>query len=170
MKAIWNNVRAIDLLESLPYVDGDKIGCIGHSLGGHNTIFTAVFDQRIRAMVSSCGFTPFHDYYGGKLAGWTSDRYMPRIRTAYDNSPDRVPFDFYELVATLAPRPFFINAPVRDDNFEVGGVKKAVAAANEIYALRGAKEHLVAVYPQVGHDFPDEVRKQAYEALDRWLK
>ncbi|MCH7688990.1 MAG: VCBS repeat-containing protein, partial [Planctomycetes bacterium] len=35
MKAVWNNIRAIDLLESLPEVDRDRIGCIGHSLGAH---------------------------------------------------------------------------------------------------------------------------------------
>ncbi len=170
MKAIWNNLRAVDLLESLPQVDGERIGCIGHSLGGHNAIFTAVFDQRIKAMVSSCGFTAFHHYYKGNLAGWTSDRYMPRIRTAYGNDPNKVPFDFYELVAALAPRPFFINAPVSDGNFEVGGVKKVVAAAQEVYALRGAKEALRAVYPEVGHDFPDDVRREAYGFLDRALK
>jgi dienelactone hydrolase len=170
MKAIWNNLRGVDLLESLPQVDGDRIGCIGHSLGGHNTIFTAVFDQRIKALVSSCGFTAFHHYYKGNLAGWTSDRYMPRIRTAYGNDPGKVPFDFYELVAALAPRPFLINAPVSDSNFEVGGVKKVVAAAQEVYALRGAKEALKAVYPEVGHDFPEDVRREAYAWLDKALK
>src|SRR4029079_1415783 len=41
MKAIWDNMRSIDLLQSLPQVDGERIGCIGHSLGGHNTMFTA---------------------------------------------------------------------------------------------------------------------------------
>ena len=72
----------------------DRIGVIGHSLGGHNALFTAVFDERLKAIISSCGFTPFHDYYGGKLAGWTSDRYMPRIREVYGNDPDKVPFTF----------------------------------------------------------------------------
>ena len=44
MKAIYDNTRAIDLLQSLPEVDPNRIGCIGHSLGGHNALFTAVFD------------------------------------------------------------------------------------------------------------------------------
>jgi len=66
MKAIWDNIRGIDLLESLPEVDRDRIAVIGHSLGGHNALFTAAFDERIRAVISSCGFTGFHDYYGGK--------------------------------------------------------------------------------------------------------
>jgi dienelactone hydrolase len=170
MRAIWNNMRAIDVLETLPQVDPDRIGCIGHSLGGHNTIFTAAFDQRIKAMVSSCGFNAFHHYYGGNLAGWTSHRYMPRIRDLYGNSPDKVPFDFYELVAALAPRAFYINAPLRDSNFEVEGVRKVVAEAGKVYALYGAGEKLKAAYPDAQHDFPEEQRREAYEFLDRQLK
>ncbi|MCR4416016.1 MAG: alpha/beta fold hydrolase, partial [Thermoguttaceae bacterium] len=170
MKAIWNNHRAVDLLESLPEVDPDRIAAIGHSLGGHNAIFTAVFDQRIRAVISSCGFTGFHDYYQGKLAGWTSDRYMPRIREVYGNDPDRVPFDFYELIAALAPRPVFVNAPLHDDNFDCAGVKRVVAAASAIYKLCGAESRLQAVYPDTGHDFPDAVRQSAYDWLDQCWK
>jgi dienelactone hydrolase len=170
MKAIWNNIRAIDLLGTLPYVDPDRIGCIGHSLGGHNTIFTAVFDQRIRVAVSSCGFTAFGDYYEGNLAGWTSDRYMPRIREQYGNDPARVPFDFPELVAALAPRPFFVNAPLGDSNFAVVGVRKVIDRASEIYALREAKDNLQVVYPEAAHSFPDAVRASVYDWLDGWLK
>ena len=169
MKAIWNNLRAVDLLQSLPYVDENRMGCIGHSLGGHNALFTAVFDQRLRAVVTSCGFTAFHDYYGGKLAGWTSDRYMPRIRTKYGNDPDRVPFDFHEILGALAPRSVFVNAPLHDSNFDVGGVRKVIAEAAKIYQIRNAPERLTAVYPDSQHDFPDAVRAQAYAWLDRQL-
>ncbi|HEX5105396.1 MAG TPA: FG-GAP-like repeat-containing protein, partial [Pirellulaceae bacterium] len=104
MKAIWNNVRAVDLLESLDYVDPERIGAIGHSLGGHNALYTAVFEPRIKAVVTSCGFNAFHDYYKGNLKGWTSDRYMPRIRDVYHNDPDQMPFDFPEVLAAIAPR------------------------------------------------------------------
>ena len=48
MKGIFNHMRGVDLLQSLPEVDADRIGCIGHSLGGHNTIFLGVFDTRSR--------------------------------------------------------------------------------------------------------------------------
>jgi hypothetical protein len=40
---------------------GERIGCIGHSLGGHNSLFTAVFDSRIKIVVTSCGFDAFRD-------------------------------------------------------------------------------------------------------------
>ncbi|MEQ1751895.1 MAG: alpha/beta fold hydrolase, partial [Prosthecobacter sp.] len=170
MKAIWNNMRAVDLLETLPQVDKDHIGVIGHSLGGHNAIFTAVFDERIKAVVSSCGFTPFHDYYGGKLAGWTSDRYMPRIRDVYDNNADKIPFDFYELIAAISPRGFFSNSPLKDSNFDIGGVRKAFTKAGAVYALHKAEKNLTLVTPDAPHDFPESERKAAYEWLDRLLK
>ncbi|MBM4068953.1 MAG: alpha/beta fold hydrolase [Planctomycetes bacterium] len=170
MKAIWNNMRAIDLLQSLPQVDGERIGCIGHSLGGHNTMFTAVFEPRIKVLVSNCGFNAFPKYYKGDLRGWTSDRYMPRIARLYDSSPARVPFDFPEIVAAFAPRPFLASSPLRDSNFEVSGVKDCIAAARPVYALRGAGDRLAANYPDCAHDFPPQVRKTAYDFLDRWLK
>ena len=167
MRAIWDNIRGVDLLESLDFVDGDRIGAIGHSLGGHNALFTAALDERVRAVVTSCGFTAFHDYYQGDLRGWASDRYMPRIATQFENNPDKVPFDFPEILGSLAPRPVFVAAPVRDDNFEVSGVKKCVAAAGGIYKLYGKEANLHAVYPECEHDFPDDIRREAYEWLDR---
>jgi len=170
MKAVWNNMRAIDLLQALPEVDPERIGCIGHSLGGHNTMFTAAFDTRIKAAVSNCGFTSFAKYYGGNLKGWTSARYMPRIAAVYDLKPEKMPFDFTEVVAAIAPRAFLASAPIHDDNFEVSGVKDCIAAAKPVYELLGAGDRLAANYPDCKHDFPPEVRKVAYEWLDRWLK
>ena len=61
MKAIWDNMRALDYLQTLPFVQTNAFGAIGHSLGGHNGIYTAMFDDRIRAVVSSCGFDSFRD-------------------------------------------------------------------------------------------------------------
>lgn len=170
MKAVWNNMRAIDLLQSLPEVDPERVGCIGHSLGGHNAMFTAAFDTRIKALVSNCGFTSFPKYYGGKLAGWTSDRYMPLIRTKFALDPAKIPFDFPGVVAAFAPRAFLASSPVGDDNFEISGVRDCIAAATPVYELLGVKNKLAANYPNCKHDFPPDVRKTAYDWLDRWLK
>jgi dienelactone hydrolase len=169
MKAIWDNMRSIDLLEGQSQVDPKRIGCIGHSLGGHNTMFTAVFDERIKALISNCGFTRFHKYYGGQLKGWTSLRYMPLINDKYGNNPNLVPFDFPEIVAAFAPRAFLASSPKGDDNFEVSGVVDAIASAKRIYELYGVPERLQANYPDCKHDFPDDVRKVAYEFFDKHL-
>ena len=166
MVAIYDNVRAIDLLQSLPEVDPERIGCIGHSLGGHNGLFTAVFDERIKAVVTCCGFTSFARYMNGDLTGWSGPRYMPRIAAEYGNSPERMPFDFTEVIAAIAPRAVHIVAPLDDDNFDVEGVCDVVRAATPIFKLLGAESKLTASYPDCAHDFPDADREQSYRRLD----
>ena len=170
MKGIWNHMRCVDFLQSRPEVDGEKIAAIGHSLGGHNAMFVGVFDERIKVIVSSCGWTPFHDYYAGKIAGWTSDRYMPLLKTRYELNADLVPFDFYEIVAALAPRTFFSASPLHDSNFEVSGVRKAEAVAKPIFSLLGAESSLQIAYPDCAHDFPPDMRQQAYSTIDQTFK
>ncbi len=169
MKGIWNHMRCVDLLQSLPEVDPERIGVIGHTLGGHNSRFVAPFDPRIKCIVSNCGFCSFPTYYKGNLKGWSHDGYMPRIQSVYDLKPEKMPFDFPEVVAALAPRAFLASAPVNDNNFDMQGVKDCIAAARPVYELLGAKDKLAANYPDCGHDFPPEARKVAYEWPDRWL-
>jgi hypothetical protein len=163
-------MRAVDLLTSLKGVDGARIGVIGHSIGGHNAIFLGAFDERIKVVVSSCGWTPFAKYYGGNLAGWTSDRYMPRIRSAYHLDPERVPFDFAGVIASIAPRSFLSISPLHDDNFDVEGVKQSIAEVSRVYTLLGASENLAVEYPNTGHEFSPEMRTRAYSYIDRALK
>jgi predicted dienelactone hydrolase len=170
MKGIWNHIRAVDLLQSLPQVDRKRIGVIGHSLGGHNALFVAAFDTRIKAVVTSCGFNSFFAYAGGDLTGWSHAGYMPRIATVYGKDPKRMPFDFTEVLASLAPRPVFINAPLADDNFPVNGVRDCVSAAEPVYQLLGAQDKLTAQHPDCGHDFPPPIRDAAYAWLGRCLK
>ena len=167
MKAIWDNMRGIDLLESLPYVRHGHLGAIGHSLGGHNSIYTAIFDPRIKVVVSSCGFDSYLDYQNGDIRGWTSDRYMPKL---VEYKLAEIPFDFHEMIGALAPRPLFVNAPTGDANFKWQSVDRILAAAKPIYHLWGAEEKIQVAHPDCPHDFPDEVREKAYQFLDNALK
>ncbi|MCB1228073.1 MAG: alpha/beta hydrolase [Verrucomicrobiales bacterium] len=170
MKAIWDNVRGLDLLESLPEVAQKQgFGVIGHSLGGHNAIFTAVFDPRLKVVVSSCGFDSFLDYKGGNLQGWVQERYMPRMGD-YLGQPKDVPFDFYELVAALAPRRVLVNAPRHDANFQWESVDRIATAAAPVFDLLGASNALMIRHPDADHDFPDSVRFEAYEVIVEGLK
>lgn len=171
MKGIWNHIRAVDFLETLPCVRRDSIGVIGHSLGGHNALFVAAFDQRLRCVVTSCGFNSFADYYGGDLKGWTSPRYMPRIATQYGSSPAQLPFDFSETLAAIAPRPIYVNAPLGDANFAVVGVQKCERAVRPLYdKLFKINDRLVFEYPDAAHDFPTDVRERVYAWLMGVLK
>jgi hypothetical protein len=94
---------------------------------------------------------------------------MPRLREVYGLDLARVPFDFPELIGALAPRAFFTNSPTRDSNFAVDGVKACIASADPVYRLLGKPDHLQAVHPDAEHDFPPEVRDQAYAFLDRFV-
>jgi len=165
MKGIVNHMRGVDLLVSLPQVAPKRIGVIGHSLGGHNALFLAAFDTRVRAVVTSCGFNSLAKYMHGNLKGWDQKRYMPLIGERYHNSPAEVPWDFPDILGAIAPRAIFISAPLHDDNFEVSGVDDSVQPVKKWFHPGG----LVVVHPDCAHDFPPDVREQAYSFLDRHL-
>lgn len=175
LKAVWDNIRGLDLLDSLPFVQHGKYATIGHSLGGHNSVYTAIFDDRLQVVISSCGLDSYLDYYGGVDSvwlpekGWAQTRYMLKL-TEYRGRLAEIPFDFHELIGALAPRQVLIAAPLKDSNFRHDSVDRIVAAARPVYALLGAAEHLEVVHPDCTHDFPDDVREQAYALIDRVLK
>ena len=162
MKAVWDNIRAVDLLESLPETDTEYIGCIGHSLGGHNAIFTAVFEPRLKAIVSSCGFSSLSQ---DDIPSWTAPRYMPRIASDFGNDAARVPFDFHELVASIAPRSFMACMAEQDDDFAAAGVREVMVSAGAVYRLYSAETELQSVTAAVPHSFPQPSRDAAYEFL-----
>lgn len=166
MKAIWNNIRGLDLLDELSFVRSGRYGTIGHSLGGHNSIYTAVFDERIQAVVSSCGFDSYLEYMDGKIDGWAQERYMPKIK---DYPLAEIPFDFHEMIAALAPRACFVNAPRGDSNFKWKSAAAVVATAKQIYKLYNVEDRLQIEHPDAAHSFPEEQRAQAYRFLERYV-
>jgi hypothetical protein len=175
MKAVWDNVRALDLIDSLPYVRGGAYGVIGHSLGGHNAVYTAVFDDRLKVIISSCGLDSYLDYYDGQPAvwqfgkGWCQPRYMPRL-AEYAGRLAEIPFDFHEMIGALAPRRVLISASLGDANFHWQSVDQVTAAARPVFALLGAPDALQVIHPEGPHDFPDAAREQAYRLLAEALR
>lgn len=174
MKAIWDNRRGLDLLDSLPFVQPGRYATIGHSLGGHNSVFTAVFDPRLEVIVTSCGLDSFLDYYDGNPEvwkserGWCQKRYMPKLSAFRGRLPE-IPFDFHELIGALAPRAVFISAPLEDSNFRWKSVDRIGEAARPVFSLLGKPEALCVEHPQAPHDFPDPIRKAAYKFIQSHL-
>jgi dienelactone hydrolase len=169
MKAIWDNIRALDVLETLPFVKRSGFATIGTSLGGHNSIYTASFEPRIKVVVSSCGFDSLLDYYGGNIKGYVQERYMLKMAD-YLGRPQDVPWDYYELIAALAPRHVFVNAPLRDANFRHDSVDRIAAAAEPVFRLHEAGGRLIVRHPDSDHDFPDAERFEAYELIEKVLR
>ena len=175
LKAVWDNKRGLDLLASLPFVDSSKgLGTIGHSLGGHNSVYTAVFDDRLKVVVSSCGLDSFSDYYGGNEKnwepekGWCQTRYMPKL-AEYKGRLADIPFDFHEMIGSLAPRHVLLIAPKKDSNFRAESVDRIAAAARPVFKLYGHEDRLKVEHPDCEHDFPPEMREAAYKLFDEVL-
>jgi dienelactone hydrolase len=175
LKAVWDNIRGLDYLETLPFVDAKAMGAVGHSLGGHNSVYTAVFDARLKAVVSSCGLDSYLDYYGGEPKnwvlekGWCQTRYMPKL-AEYKGRLADIPFDFHEMIGALAPRHVLIIAPLKDSNFKHDSVDRIAAAAKPVFKLYDHEDRLRVEHPDCPHDFPPEMREEAYKLFDAVLK
>lgn len=164
MKAIWDNRRVLDYLDTLSYVKPGEYATIGHSLGGHNSVYTAVFDERLKVVVTSCGLDLYVDYKKGDITGWTSTRYMPRL-LAYKGRVQDLPVDFDEIIAAVAPRAMYIVAPLKDDNFRADSVDRIVANVQPVLKLFDAETRLLVEHPDCAHDFPDPSREAAYKFI-----
>jgi dienelactone hydrolase len=158
-RMLWDIRRGIDYLLTRKEVDGDRIGCIGHSLGGQETLFGAAFDTRIKAAVSSCGFSTYKAILRNKI-NHNLSLYIPGI-LQYTDIP--------EIAAMVAPRPFLILAGDKDDIFPLEGIREVYAKAEEVYRGYGRADRVKLVLYDGGHAFTTEMQQEAYRWFDKWL-
>jgi dienelactone hydrolase len=166
--------RVVDYLETLPFVDRDRIGAIGHSLGGESTAVLAALDDRIRVAVLSCGFTLMRsldnaaDIYTAKGNAILSMEFRKLLELPVKER--KLPFDFDDCMALWAPRPIFWHG-VQDDLWaNAPQVAQACQALQQVYKLHGASERLEVVYSAQAHCFPQWVQADAFDWLAYWLK
>jgi dienelactone hydrolase len=158
-KYVWDARRALDYLETRPEVDPSRLGMIGHSLGGQETLFTTAIDTRIKAAVSSCGF--------GSLRTLKRDRILHNFALFVPELASHG--DYGAVLALVAPRPFLVAARSEDPIFPMEGIEETVAAARRAYAAVGAADRLGTFYEPGPHEFSPAMREAAYAWLDRWL-
>jgi hypothetical protein len=89
---------------------------------------------------------------------------MPKLAN-YAGRLHEVPFDFQGMIAALAPRRLFVNAPTGDSNFQWRSVDRVIAGAGKVYTLLGAADRVQVKHPECPHDFPPELREQAWQVL-----
>ncbi len=151
--------RGIDFLESLDLVDNNRIGAIGHSLGGQETFWLSWFEHRIKAAVSSCGFsqirTILRDAINHNFASYTYG--ILNIG------------DMGDLVCDIAPKPFFMANGSEDWIFPIDGVKEISEMAGDKYRKMGKAENFRSIIFEGGHAFPLEVKSEAFAWLDKFL-
>jgi len=154
-KMSWDAMRALDYLASLPNVDPNRLGCVGHSLGGQQALFLAALDGRIKAGVSSCGFaslaTIFRDHVNHNFAA-----YVPGLLETGDME---------QVLQLVAPRAFFVGVGRTDRIFPIDGVERTIELARPAFP----EGNLELMVEEGGHAFTDAMRERAYSFLDRHL-
>jgi hypothetical protein len=149
---LWNSIRAVDFLLSLPEVDADKIGCTGESGGGTQTFLLAAVDERIKVaapvnMVSTI-------MQGGSLC---------------ENAPNlRIDTNNVELAALFAPRPMLMVSATGD--WTKNTLTVEYPAVRNIYRLFGAEERVQTVQMNAPHNYNQESREAVYGWFAHWLK
>ncbi len=159
---------AVDALRQQDFVDPDRIYVLGYANGGIVALHAAALDERIAGVIAVAGFTPMRTDTvdkgtGGiaRLSQWVP--LLPRLG-AFIGHEDRIPYDYDEVLALVAPRPVVLVQPTIDFNSTAADRQACVAGAGRVYALHGRPEALrtVAVedYNRYSRKVADEVLRQ----------
>jgi pimeloyl-ACP methyl ester carboxylesterase len=168
-KMLWDHMRCLDVLNDTKEVDPGRIGVIGHDLGGTNALMLGAFDDRVRAIVASCGFIPFAA--DADPARWTRDEnmnLMPRLQTSLESRT--FPFEWDQLLALIAPNPALLVTATNDEAIvDAAQVDETIDRARRIYRLLGATDALEHLSHKAGHKMTVDGLEAADGWFDRWL-
>ena len=139
---MWELQRSLDLLESLPQVDPDRIGCAGLSLGGEMTLYLAACDPRIKVACVACFLTSFKGTFL-KEAHCTCG-YVPKM--ARD-------FEHVDIASLIAPNPLMIQAGSLDPSFLVENAMEAYTELLELYQMLDVANFVTLDVFEGGHEF-----------------
>jgi len=170
-KFTYEHAIAIDVLENLPHVDKNRIGAMGHSLGGHGTLFLAAYDDRIKAAACNCGGAFFR--HNSKVEAWSRDQwyvYFKHLRPGLLQG-ELPPIDFHEIMALVAPRAFLDLSSIQDgDPLTQKHRVLMLMKVMDIYELLGQSDQFAFFVHGKGHAVPYESRQLLYGWLDTHLK
>ncbi|HEY8743925.1 MAG TPA: hypothetical protein VIU62_12540 [Chloroflexota bacterium] len=148
---LWNSVRALDFLLSLPDVDPARVGCVGESGGATQTFLLAAIDQRV-GFVAPVVMVSAH-YQGGCVC---------------ENAPGlRVETSNMEIAAMAAPRPMTLVSATGDWTCNTPSVE--YPAIRRIYDLYGAADRLSETQITAPHNFNQASREAVYQFFAHWF-
>ena len=124
---------------------------------------------RGRPWSSVAGFTPLRTDTADKRTGGIARLshlygWLPRLG-AFIGSEDRIPVDFDDILASIAPRKTLVVAPTLDRYATHSDVVSAVAYANEAYRITGAEKGIDLQTPMDENRLTDAMQ----EAVIEWL-
>jgi hypothetical protein len=155
-KMLHDARRAVDLLAIQPDVRPDRLGAIGHSLGGKEALYLAAFDPRIRAAVASEGGIGLS--YSNWYAPWYLGEAIRRPGFSLDHG---------QVLALAAPRALLL---VGGDSADGAASWPYVEAVLPLWSLTGAPDAVGLFDHHQGHAFPPIAMARSEQWLDRFLR
>jgi len=154
---VWNNMRGLDLLESLPEVDAGRIGCAGCSGGGLQTQMLAALDERVQA-ASIVGIT----------CDYREIMFPYRAHCVCNHWPGAMQLtDQPEIAALGLPRPIqFLTMDDWTRNFGRDNLPKIRA----LYRANGVGDRVDHQYWSTPHEYDRAKRRRTYQWMERWLR
>ena len=148
---LWNSIRALDFLASLPDVDAARLGATGASGGATQAFLLTAVDDRIKTAVPV-------NMISAIMQGGSPCENAPGLR-----------FDTFnvELGAMMAPRPMLMVSASGD--WTRNNLREEVPAVKKIYALYDAAAQLEAVQIDAGHNYNLASRNAMYPFFAKHL-
>jgi len=170
-KFTYEHSIAIDVLQGLDEVDDQQIGALGHSLGGHGTIFLAAYDDRIKASACNCGGAFFR--HNPRVEAWSRDRwyvYFQQLRKGLLHK-EMPPIDFHEIMALIAPRAFLDLSGLNDGHGPTQRQRVLMLMkVMDVYELEASPDKFGFYVHGRGHSVAHESRQLMYGFMDSHLK
>lgn len=141
---LWNSMRSIDFLQSLPDVDPEKIAMTGESGGGTQTFLATAVDNRIRYSVPV-------NMISAIMQGGSPCENAPGLRLGTSN---------LEIGAMMAPRPMLMIAATGD--WTRNTPKEEYPALRSIYELYDRTADLEMVQIDAPHNYNQQSREAMY--------
>jgi dienelactone hydrolase len=172
--------RCADYLVTRSDVDADRIGVIGHSLGGILVNGVLPLEPRLKVGVASCGYGLFRTdrLFPDRWAAFNS-AYLPRL-VLYRDHPNDLPIDFHHILALSVPRAHLIQTAMGDTIWTRPAVAEDPFVMKELRRIRAfygpqAVDNLVAIEPIGGatdrdHGWYPETQRAADALFARVLK
>ena len=156
---LWDNVRALDYLESRQEVDKQRIGCLGNSGGGTQTTFLLAFDDRIK-VASTCSFIASRE----RNFEW----FGPSDGCSHILFEGQAQLEISDYLIMFAPKPVLVLAG-KYDFVDYYGTTKAYSEAKALYRAMGSPEKIDLFSVEDGHGISYPKRAAAVQWFRKWL-
>lgn len=158
---VYDNLRALDYLNSREDVDNKRIGTMGMSMGSTMSWWLAALDERIKVCVDLCCLTDFQSLIEEKGLN---------LHGIYYYVPDLLNhFTTAQINGLISPRPHFGLAGKLDPLTPQKGLEKIDKALKEIYKKDSAADAWQLKIYDVGHLETAEMRQDIMDFFKKWL-